>query len=88
MTLVAYGRPGLYVRATCHPGGEHWGPRVEVVKPGVLHQGTCSYCSLQPLAADTALIAYSEFNLPGPDGTPRKGIRVRRIRAQRLAPKA
>ena len=83
VTLVAYGRPGLYVRATRDPGGKSWDPRVEVVKPGVLHQDTCSYCSLLPLAADTALIAYSEFNAPGPDGTPRKSIRVRRVTVTR-----
>jgi hypothetical protein len=80
VTLVAYGRPGLFVRATRDPGGKKWGPRVDVVKPGQLGQDTCSYCSLLPLAADTALIAYSEFNVPGPDGTPRKSIRVRRVK--------
>jgi len=79
VTLVAYGRPGLFVRATRDPGGKAWGPRVEVVKPGELGADTCSYCSLLPLSDDTALIAYSEFNIPGPDGTPRKAIRVRRV---------
>jgi hypothetical protein len=71
------------VHTTRDPGGEHWAPRVEVVKPGVLHQDTCSYCSLLPLAAGTALIGYSEFNLSGPDGTPRKSIRARRVTATR-----
>ena len=32
---------------------------------------------------DTALIAYSEFNLPDADGKPCKGIRVRTITTQR-----
>lgn len=76
VTLLAYGRPGLFVRATV---GKDWGPRVEIVKPGQLMGDTCSYCSLLPIADDTALIAYSEFNIPGPDGTPRKTIRVRTI---------
>jgi hypothetical protein len=79
VTLIAYGRPGLFVRTARDPGGKEWGPRIEIVKPGGLMADTCSYCSLLPLADDTALIAYSEFNIPGPDGTPRKSIRVRRI---------
>lgn len=79
VTLVGYGRPGLFVRATRDPGGEGWGPRVEIVKPGGLMGDTCSYCSLLPLSDDTALVAYSEFSVPGPAGSPRKSIRVRRV---------
>lgn len=30
VTLVAYGRPELFVRATRDPGGKEWGPRVAV----------------------------------------------------------
>lgn len=74
--------PGTQIctmNATRDPGGKAWGPRVEVVKPGQLGADTCSYCSLLPLSNDTALIAYSEFNVPGPDGPPRKSIRVRRV---------
>lgn len=81
VTLAAYGRPGLYVRATSDPAGLSWDARAAVVPPGEYHHDTCSYCALLPLADDTALIAYSEFNLPGPDGRPCKGIRVRRVKA-------
>lgn len=79
VTLVVYGRPGLYVRATADPAGLRWDARVAVVAPGPIGTDTCSYAALLPLTADTALIAYSDFNLSGPDGTPRKGIRVRTI---------
>lgn len=79
VTLLAYGRPGLFVRATSDPGGRDWGPRVEIVKPGQLQADTCSYCSLLPLSDGTAMITYSDFNIPGPDGTPRKSILVRAI---------
>lgn len=75
VTLLGYGRPGLFVRATRDPGGKEWDPRVEIVMGD-----TCSYCSLLALSDDTALIAYSEFNIPGPDGTPRKTILVRRVK--------
>jgi hypothetical protein len=79
ITLAVYGRPGLYVRATADPAGLRWEERVPVVPPGALHRDTCSYAALLPLCDDTALIAYSEFNLPGPDDHPCKGIRVRRV---------
>ncbi len=82
VTLAAYGRPGLYVRATSDPAGRCWEEKVEVVAPGALGSDTCSYSALLPLTDDTALIAYSDFNIPGPDGTPRKAIRVRTVKAQ------
>lgn len=78
---LVYGRPGLFVRATRDPAGIRWEQRIEVLKPGQLGQDACSYASLLPLIDNTALIAYSEFNVPGPDGAPRKSIRVRTVRA-------
>jgi hypothetical protein len=79
VTLAVYGRPGLYVRATCDPSGRAWEERLAVVQPDDLGTDTCSYAALLPHSDDTALIAYSEFNLPGADGQPCKGIRVRRV---------
>lgn len=83
VTLVVYGRPGLYLRATTDPAGLRWGERVTVVPPGKVGADTCSYAALLPLADDTALVAYSEFNLPGADGRPCKGMRVRSVRVER-----
>jgi len=36
MTLVSYGRPGFYLRATADPAGLDWGERVEIIgdRPG------------------------------------------------------
>lgn len=86
VTLVAYGRPGLFVRATSDPAGKDWGPRVEIVKPGQLAGDTCSYCSLLPLADDTALVAYSNFTMRNTDGKLCKGIQVRRIKTVPAGP--
>ena len=83
VTLAVYGRPGLYVRATADPAGRRWDDRVTVVKPGAVHTDTCSYAALLPLGDDTALIAFSEFNLAGAEGKPCKGIRVRTVKATR-----
>lgn len=82
VTLASYGRPGLYLRATYDPAGLGWGERKAVVPPGEFQRDTCSYSALLPLSDDTALIAYSEFNIPGPSGHPCKGIRVRRIKTR------
>ena len=81
ITLAIYGRPGLYVRATADPAGLRWGERVEIVPPDDHHQNTCSYAALLELDDDTALAAYSDFNLENADGMPCKGIRARRVRA-------
>jgi hypothetical protein len=85
VTLAAYGRPGLYVRASTDPAGRKWGRRAEIVPAGKHMKDTCSYSAFLPLAADTALIAYSDFNVPGPDGTPRKTILVRTVKAAKDA---
>ncbi|HOX05942.1 MAG TPA: sialidase family protein [Planctomycetota bacterium] len=74
-TLAAYGRPGLYVRASADPAGKEWRPRVEIVKG----DATCSYCDLLPLGPDRALIAYSDFKWPDQTGAKRKTILVRTI---------
>lgn len=81
VTLAIYGRPGLFLRATADPAGQWWDARVEVVPPGELCQDTCSYAALLPLGADTALAAYSDFNVAGPDGRLCKAIRVRTLTA-------
>lgn len=82
VTLAAYGRPGLYVRATTDPAGLRWGDRVTVVAPGEIHTETCSYAALLPLGEDRALLAYSEFKLEDGTGRPCKGIRIREVRVR------
>jgi hypothetical protein len=85
VTLAAYGRPGLYVRATTDPAGLRWAPRVTVVPPGDIYTETCSYAGLLALGADRALLAYSDFDLRDADGRRCKGIRVREVRTQNPA---
>jgi len=78
-TLAAYGRPGLYLRATSDPTGEAWGSKYTIVEPGKISTDTCSYSSLIALGAHTALIAYSDFRVRDHQGRNRKTILVRRI---------
>lgn len=79
ITLAAYGRPGLYVRATSDPAGLRWEQRVTVLKPGALMKDTCSYAALLTLSDSTALLAYSDFDLHNADGKRCKGMRVRQV---------
>ena len=80
-TLVSYGRPGLFLRATIDPQGELWGERVAVREPLSYQTDTCSYSDLLALDEQTALIAYSDFQYPDEQGQPRKTILVRTIHA-------
>ena len=79
MTLAAYGRPGLYLRATTDPAARMWNERISLVPPGALGQDTCSYSDLVALSDHEALIAYSDFNVPNRDGRPCKTLLVRRV---------
>jgi hypothetical protein len=75
--IAGYGRTGLFIRPLVN--GE-WKDRVAIVKPAGYQTDTCSYCALAATGPDTALIVYSDFNKPGPDGKPRKSIMSKKIR--------
>ncbi len=82
VTLAAYGRPGLYVRAASDPAARRWGRRRTIVPPRETGHDTCSYCDLLALSDHEALIAYSDFNVPDRAGRPCKSILARKIRVQ------
>ena len=79
VTLAAYGRPGLYVRATADPTGLEWEEREVVVEPAEGRSDTCSYSDLLALDGRTALLAYSDFNYADAQGQKRKSIQVRTV---------
>ena len=79
VTLAAYGRPGLYVRATADPTGLEWEEREVVVEPAEGRSDTCSYSALLALNDRTALLAYSDFNYPNEQGRKCKTILVRTV---------
>ncbi|MFK7694139.1 sialidase family protein [Paenibacillus sp. HJGM_3] len=80
VTLAVYGRPGLYLRASTDSGGMIWGGRREIIKPGAaLSSGTCAYAELIALDDHTALLAYSDFDYPNPNGEPCKTILTRSV---------
>jgi hypothetical protein len=79
VTLVSYGRPGVFVRASADPAGRVWSQRVTIVEPGERGKDTCSYTDLLALDDHTALLAYSHFTYPNAAGQPCKTILVRTI---------
>lgn len=81
VTLAVYGRPGLFLRASADPAGITWDGRMAVIEPGVTQPETCAYAALLALDADTALLAYSDFNTRDAQGRRCKGICVREVTA-------
>lgn len=75
--VAAYGRPGLFLRATDDP--QAWYPRVPLVKPLDKQADTCSYADMLALDDHTFLVVYSDFNHPNRAGKPCKTILLRRV---------
>ncbi len=82
VTLVSYGRPGLYLRATGSPAADRWDERVTIVTPLDYQTDTCSYSDMVAIADDSVFLVYSDFNYPNPAGVPVKSILGRKITAR------
>ncbi len=81
VTLASYGRPRLYVSASNDPAGETWKRAKQIpLSGGSGMQASCFYTYLLRVDATTALLVYSDFQLPNEDGQPRKSILVREIK--------
>ena len=85
ITLSAYGRPGVRIRATADPSGIEWDDPIEIplgkkADEMQLTKDSCSYADLIPTGHDTALLVYSDFNYPDQNGAKRKSILVRKIK--------
>lgn len=78
VTIASYGRPGLFVRATEDPAGMKWDEPYELM-PYEEFERSCYYTDLLPLDDHRALMVYSHFTTPAPDGKERKAILVREI---------
>jgi len=84
-TVLVYGRPGVHLRAACDPEGRKWGDRVEII-PCERQDGasnpTCANSGILALNANTALVTYSDFEYPNPDGVPVKTILARKVHTE------
>ncbi len=79
VTLSAYGRHKMYLRATSDPAGMEWQKHIELeLTPGEGNR-SCYYTHLLPLTENSVLMSYSDFHYPASDGKPMKTILVRKI---------
>ena len=90
VTIASYGRPILKVRATSDPSGIDWETPIvlpltvsadpnENKKPWGKRQQSCFYTGLLATGDDSAVLVYSDFHYPNPDGVQVKSILVRKI---------
>ena len=83
VTIASYGRPMLRIRATQDPSGIDWEEPITLPLYGETNLKTgsnsCFYTSLLPIKDDTALMIYSDFDYPNPDGISVKSILVRQL---------
>ncbi len=90
-TILAYGRPGIYVRATDDIKGIEWGEPVEIMtaddrsslmnnppEHADFHQwaGSCCYTSMVPIDETHALIVYADFFYPDATGETNKKFKT------------
>ena len=83
VTLASYGRPELRMRATSDPTGVTWEDSVKL--PTAAKDGTpwlntsCFYTSMVAVDANTAIVAYTDFQYPNKDGVPVHTVLTRRV---------
>ena len=97
VTLLLYGRPGIFLQATAHPGGKCWTAPLEILcagdrsslanvvkTPPAFHDFDGAGCNPEMIATgpDTALLFYSDFYVPDEQGVKRKSILCREIRIE------
>ena len=87
-TILGYGRPGLFLRASTDAAGKEWSDRVTIV-PAVIddpekhlwgeQDTTCSYCDMMAIGDDSLYLVYSDFMVPNEAGHPCKTILGRKV---------
>ena len=81
VSIATYGRPGLYLRATCDPAGLDWEEHIEIPLAEGKEWRSCYYTDLYRLDDNSYLLAYTDFHQPLDDGSGEEGkaIMVRKI---------
>jgi hypothetical protein len=85
VTLVSYGRPGVFIRATTDPSGMNWDERVTVVpKSPYGEENSCCYTGMAALGDDEVLLVYSYYFYLNERSVPVKTILARRVHTRIL----
>ena len=89
VTVAAYGRPGLYIRATDDPSGMTWDEPIEIIPrlygknfaelERKVNDTSCFNPDILPLNDHEFLLVYSDSRHRDEDGSIRKSIRCRKI---------
>ena len=94
VTLLVYGRPGIFLQASSDRSGRRWSAPVEVLSSGDRshlanivkcppsfhdYDGAGGNPEIVALGPRTALLLYSDFYVPDADGVKRKSILCRKI---------
>ena len=79
VTLASYGRHRLFLRATSDPSGLIWQDHTEIVLSPGEGDRSCYYTDMIPLSDTEALMTYTDFHYPSPDGVPMKTVLTRKI---------
>lgn len=84
ITIASYGRPVLKVRATDDAAGMEWQDPIQLDLYGMKmenpFQRSCFYTKLLAIDDTTAMLIYTDFQYPNPDGEGVKSVLVRTIK--------
>jgi hypothetical protein len=81
VTVISFGRPGLWLMFSKDGAGRQWGWRQTLVEPDPLNNcaATCGYSSMEALDASRFLVAYTIFRYPDGAGILCKAVVVREV---------
>ena len=80
VTIATYGRPEMRIRATSDPSGQNWEDSIKIGLSVDKPWESCYYTNLLAVDDTTALMVYSDFQYPDPEGNRVKAILARQIR--------
>jgi hypothetical protein len=81
VSVISFGRPGMWLMFSGDGAGRQWGNRRTLVEPDPQSNcaATCGYSSMEALDARRFLVAHSIFRHIDAGGRPRKAIVVREV---------
>ncbi|MBU4200376.1 MAG: glycoside hydrolase [Verrucomicrobia bacterium] len=82
VSVISFGRPGMWLMFSDDGAGRRWGNRRTLVEPDPKNNcaATCGYSSMEALDARRFLVAHTIFRHIDVAGCPRKAIVVREVR--------
>jgi len=81
VSVISFGRPGMWLMFSTDGAGRVWGQRQTLVEPDLQSNcaATCGYSSLEALSSNRFLVAHTIFRHPDGAGVLRKAVVVREV---------